>query len=63
MPVEKDWAGLPEAPPIIIAAAQRDEPGQRGLHLFFGDDGHLIGNGGWKASVEWRRRTGLCRRA
>ena len=48
VPVEKDWAGFPEALPIIIAAAQRDEPDQWGPHLFFGDDGALIGNGGWK---------------
>src|SRR5438105_15466814 len=47
-PFEKDWAGFPEALPIIIAAAQRDEPDQWGPHLFFGDDGALIGNGGWK---------------
>jgi len=47
VPVEKDWAGFPEALPIIIAAAQRDEPDQWGPRLFFGDDGALIGNGGW----------------
>jgi hypothetical protein len=46
VPVEKDWAGFPEALPIIIAAAQRDEPDR--WDLFFGDDGALTGNGGWK---------------
>ena len=48
VPIEKDWAGFPEALPIIIAAAQRDEPDQWGPYLFFGDDGALIGNRGWK---------------
>ena len=48
MPVEADLAGFPEALPIITAAAQGDEPGQWGPHLFFGEDGALIGNGGWK---------------
>jgi GNAT superfamily N-acetyltransferase len=37
-----------QALPIIIAAAQGDEQDQWGPHLFFGDDGALIGNGGWK---------------
>ena len=50
VPVEADWAGFPEALPIIIAAAQGDEPDQWGPHLFFGDDGALIGNGGWKGA-------------
>jgi RimJ/RimL family protein N-acetyltransferase len=50
VPVEKDWAGFPEALPIIIAAAREGEPDQSGPHLFFGDDGALIGNGGWKGA-------------
>jgi RimJ/RimL family protein N-acetyltransferase len=37
-----------QALPIIIAAAQGDEQDQWGPHLFFGDDGALIGNGSWK---------------
>ena len=36
--------------PIIIAAAHRDEPDEWGPHLFFGEDGALIGNGGWKGA-------------
>jgi [ribosomal protein S5]-alanine N-acetyltransferase len=48
VPVEAGWAGFPEALPLIIAAAQGDEPEQWGPHLFFGEDGALIGNGGWK---------------
>jgi RimJ/RimL family protein N-acetyltransferase len=50
LPVESGWAGFSEALPIIIAAARRDEPDQWGPHLFFGDDGALIGNGGWKGA-------------
>ena len=48
VPVEAGWAGFPEALPIIIAAAREGGPGQWGPHLFFGEDGALIGNGGWK---------------
>jgi RimJ/RimL family protein N-acetyltransferase len=48
VPVEADWAGFPDALPIIIAAAHEGGPGQWGPHLFFGEDGALIGNGGWK---------------
>ena len=47
-PVEAGWAGFPEALPIIIAAAREGGPGQWGPHLFFGEDGAMIGNGGWK---------------
>jgi RimJ/RimL family protein N-acetyltransferase len=43
-------AGFPEALPIIIAAAHREEPDQRGPLLFFGDNEALIGNGGWKGA-------------
>ena len=43
VPLEKDWADFPEALPIIIAAAKGDESAHWGLHLFFGDDGALIG--------------------
>lgn len=47
VPVEAGWAGFPDALPIIIAANEGG-PGQWGPHLFFADDGALIGNGGWK---------------
>lgn len=47
-PVEAGWAGFPEALPIITAAAGDGNPGAWGPHLFFGADGALIGNGGWK---------------
>src|SRR5262249_15198964 len=51
VPVEAGWAGFPEALPIIIiiAAAHQGGSGPWGPHLFFGQDGALIGNGGWKA--------------
>jgi RimJ/RimL family protein N-acetyltransferase len=49
LPVEPGWAGFPEALTIIVAA-QGDEPDQWGPHLFFGNDGALIGNGGWKGA-------------
>ena len=48
VPIEAGWEGFPDALPIIIAAAQGDEPDPWGPHLFFGEDGALIGNGGWK---------------
>jgi RimJ/RimL family protein N-acetyltransferase len=48
VPVETGWAGFPEAVAIIIAAAREGGPGPWGPHLFFGEDGALIGNGGWK---------------
>ena len=48
VPVEAGWAGFPEALPIIIAAARAGGSGHWGPHLFFGQDGALIGNGGWK---------------
>jgi len=48
VPVEAGWAGFPEALPIIVAAARDGGPGPWGPHLFFGQDGALIGNGGWK---------------
>jgi GNAT superfamily N-acetyltransferase len=38
VPVEAGWAGFPEALPLIIAAAQGDEPQEWGPHLFFGED-------------------------
>jgi RimJ/RimL family protein N-acetyltransferase len=46
--VKAGWAGFPEALAIITAAAHDGGPGQWGPHLFFGQDGALIGNGGWK---------------
>ena len=48
VPVEAGWAGFPEALPVIVAAAREGGPGPWGPHLFFGEDGALIGNGGWK---------------
>ena len=46
--VEADWAGFPEAVPILLAAARARRPAEWGPHLFFDEDGALVGNGGWK---------------
>jgi ribosomal-protein-alanine N-acetyltransferase len=44
------WAGFPEAVPHILAGV-REEPDQAwGAHLFFDDDGALVGLGGWKGA-------------
>lgn len=46
--VESDWAGFPDALPILLDAARRGGPPEWGPQLFFDDDGALVGNGGWK---------------
>lgn len=44
------WAGFPEAVPHILAGA-REQPDQTwGAHLFFDNDGALVGLGGWKGA-------------
>jgi [ribosomal protein S5]-alanine N-acetyltransferase len=48
VPVEAGWAGFPDALSIIIGSGHGDGPDEWGPHLFFGEDGALIGNGGWK---------------
>jgi RimJ/RimL family protein N-acetyltransferase len=48
VPVEAGWAGFPEAVAIIVAATREGGSGPWGPHLFFGEDGALFGNGGWK---------------
>ena len=48
IPVEPGWEGFPEALPFLLAAARSGESGEWGPHLFFDDDGSLVGNGGWK---------------
>src|SRR5215831_20487735 len=52
IPVEAGWAGFPEALPILLDAARADVPGEWGPQLFFGEDGALVGNGGWKGPPE-----------
>jgi len=47
IPVVDGWAVFPEALPGALGAASED--GDRwGTHLFFDDDGALVGWGGWK---------------
>lgn len=48
VPVEADWSGFPEALPILLEAARSETPPEWGPHLFFDQDGALVGNGGWK---------------
>jgi RimJ/RimL family protein N-acetyltransferase len=50
VPVEPDWSGFPVALPLVLAAARKDGPHEWGPHLFFDDDGALIGIGGWKGA-------------
>jgi RimJ/RimL family protein N-acetyltransferase len=42
------WPGFPEALPRILSTARRGRPDAWGPHLFFDDDGALVGLGGWK---------------
>ncbi len=48
IPVVPGWAGFPEALPRLLATARADGPSAWGTHLFFDDDGALVGLGGWK---------------
>jgi ribosomal-protein-alanine N-acetyltransferase len=45
--VEPGWAGFPEALPAAVAAARRRSEDPWGTHLFFDDDGALVGIGGF----------------
>lgn len=42
------WAGFPEALPSTLAAARSHDGDPWGSHLFFDDDGALVGFGGFK---------------
>jgi RimJ/RimL family protein N-acetyltransferase len=46
--VEAGWDGFPETVGFLLAAARSGDPPAWGPHLFFDDDGALVGNGGWK---------------
>jgi hypothetical protein len=46
--VEPDWAGFPEAVPLLVEAAGTATPREWKPSLFFDDDGALVGNVGWK---------------
>ena len=48
MPVVAGWVGVPEALPIAIEEARRRPEDRWGTHLFFDDDGALVGFGGFK---------------
>ena len=46
--VIEGWAGFPEALPHALDAARRHNADPWGSHLFFDDDGALVGFGGFK---------------
>src|SRR5918993_1355325 len=48
VPVEPGWIGFPEALPFAVDAARRHDADPWGSHLFFDDDGALVGFGGFK---------------
>ena len=49
IPVTAEWVGFPDALPYAVQAARRMPAGDPwGTHLFFDDDGALVGFGGWK---------------
>ncbi len=48
IPVVPGWAPFPEAIPLALEAARQGAPPAWGTHLFFDDDGALVGFGGWK---------------
>jgi [ribosomal protein S5]-alanine N-acetyltransferase len=52
IPVEAGWSGFPEAVSILVEAATAGSAPEWGPHLFFGDDGALVGNGGWNGPPE-----------
>ena len=45
-PVASGWFVFQEARVVLVATASRGEADERGLHVFFDDDGALVGNGG-----------------
>jgi [ribosomal protein S5]-alanine N-acetyltransferase len=48
VPVEPGWIGFPEALPFAVDAARDHDADPWGSHLFFDDDGALVGFGGFK---------------
>jgi len=48
VPVEPGWVGFPEALPYAVDAARAHDADPWGTHLFFDDDGALVGFGGFK---------------
>lgn len=45
--VEPGWAGFPEVLPAAVAAARQRSEAPWGTHLFFDEDGALVGLGGF----------------
>jgi [ribosomal protein S5]-alanine N-acetyltransferase len=50
IPVVAGWVGFPEAVPYAVREAREGDLGEWGSHLFFDDDGALVGFGGWKGA-------------
>jgi ribosomal-protein-alanine N-acetyltransferase len=50
IPVEAGWAGFPEAVPAAVEGARRRSEDPWSTHLFFDDDGALVGFGGFKGA-------------
>jgi RimJ/RimL family protein N-acetyltransferase len=48
IPVVTGWAGFPEALPHALDGVRANGSSAWGSHLFFDDDGALVGFGGWK---------------
>ena len=48
IPVVEGWVGFPEAIPFALEEARAGTSGRWGSHLFFDEDGALVGFGGWK---------------
>ena len=48
IPVVADWVGFPEALQAAVDGARRQSEDPWGTHLFFDDDGALVGFGGFK---------------
>ncbi len=46
--VVEGWAGFPEALPHVLDAVRRHDADPWGSHLFFDDDGAVVGFGGFK---------------
>jgi [ribosomal protein S5]-alanine N-acetyltransferase len=55
IPVEPGWIGFPEALPFALEAARNRDADPWGSHLFFDDDGSLVGFGGFKGPPSARR--------
>jgi RimJ/RimL family protein N-acetyltransferase len=50
VPVVAGWVGFPEALPAAVDGARRRSEDPWGTHLFFDDDGALVGFGGFKGA-------------